>query len=137
MASRAPRITLFALATFDALTAIGGGVAMLVGADQFPLAWLQGTPFTDYTYPALILAIVVGGSSLAASILLIAKLRWGLISAMAAGALMAGYQVVEVLMLNDETLISWIEGVYLAIGLLIFAMAAGLWAAGRTREAMG
>lgn len=30
------------------------------GGAEFPLEWLQNTPFSDYTIPALILAIGVG-----------------------------------------------------------------------------
>ena len=51
-----------------ALSAIGGGIAMLLGADKFPVEWLRNTPFNDYTVPALMLAIVVGGSSLIAAV---------------------------------------------------------------------
>lgn len=52
-----------------ALSAIGGGIVMLGGTyqdgvlieaggrGQFPLEWLDNTPFSDYTIPALILAI--------------------------------------------------------------------------------
>ena len=64
-----------------ALSAIGGGIALLLGTykdgvlieaggrGQFPLEWLQQTPFSNYTIPALILAIGVGGSSLIAAVL--------------------------------------------------------------------
>jgi hypothetical protein len=62
------RIAIGVLAAFIALTAIGGGIAMLAGADQFPRDWLRDTPFSDYTLPALVLAIVVGGSSLVAAV---------------------------------------------------------------------
>jgi hypothetical protein len=56
------RITIGLLTGFIALTAIGGGIALLIGieGERFPLEWLQGTPFTDYTIPALLLALVVG-----------------------------------------------------------------------------
>ena len=56
------------LDTFNAISAIGGGIAMLVGADKFPVEWLRNTPFSDYTIPAFVLAIVVGGSSLIAAV---------------------------------------------------------------------
>jgi hypothetical protein len=64
-----------------ALSAIGGDIIMPLGTyqdgvlreagggGQFPLEWLQHTPFSDYTIPALILTIGVGGSSLIAAVL--------------------------------------------------------------------
>jgi hypothetical protein len=60
------RIVVSVLTGFIALTAIGGGGALLVGVEQqrFPLDWLRGTPFKDYTIPAILLAVVVGGSAL-------------------------------------------------------------------------
>lgn len=40
---------LFGLAAgFIALMAIGGGIAILSGVDEFPSEWLEGTPFNDY-----------------------------------------------------------------------------------------
>ena len=59
-----------------ALSAIGGGIALLLGTykdgvlieaggrGQFPLEWLQQTPFSNYTIPALILAIAGLATSL-------------------------------------------------------------------------
>ncbi len=49
MPNKTIRILISLLTGFVALTAIGGGIAMLVGAEaeRFPLEWLQGTPFTD------------------------------------------------------------------------------------------
>jgi len=67
------RIVIGVPAAFNALSAIGGGIALLAGTSKdgvlieaggqarFPLEWLQDTPFSDYTIPALILTIGVGG----------------------------------------------------------------------------
>ena len=61
------RIAIGVLAAFNALSSIGGGIVMLHGTyqdgvlieaggrGQFPLEWLQNTPFSDYTIPALVL----------------------------------------------------------------------------------
>ncbi len=63
------RIALTVIEALIGLGAIGGGIAILTGAfDQwFPVAWLQGTPFSDYTIPGLLLLIVVGGGMLLAA----------------------------------------------------------------------
>jgi len=90
------RIAIVALAAFIALSAIGGGIAMLAGAMQFPLEWLRNTPFSDYTIPALVLAMVIGGSSLLAAVTVFTGREVGVLTSLAAGLIMAGYEVVEV-----------------------------------------
>src|SRR5438552_3341820 len=67
------RIVIGVPEAFIALSTIGGGIALLAGTyqdgvlleaggrAQFPLEWLQNTPFSDYSIPALILTIGVGG----------------------------------------------------------------------------
>ena len=56
MKHKAVRIALAAIEAIIGLGAIGGGIAILTGAfnQWLPLAWLQGTPFNDYTIPGLI-----------------------------------------------------------------------------------
>lgn len=122
------RIIIAILTGFIALTAIGGGIAMLTGADPFPPAWLAGTPFTDFTIPALLLAIGVGGSALLAAVLVLRPGRAGLLATQAAGLIMAGYIVGEVLLLKQTPPgPTWIELLYFGLGLTIFALGAYLW----------
>lgn len=126
------RIIIVGLAGFIALTAIGGGVAMLMGLDSFPLEWLEGTPFRSYTIPALLLAGVVGGSALAAAVLVWRGGRAGVVAAVAAGLIMAGYIVVEVLILKQVPPgPTMIEILYFVLGLTIFVLGVYLW--GRER----
>lgn len=120
MKHKTVRIVICALTAFIALTAIGGGSAMLVGADRFPSAWLQGTPFSNYTIPALVLANVVGGCALVAALTILTGREMGVRTSVAAGLITAGYIVVELVILNDGEWISWIEGLYLVLGLAAF-----------------
>ncbi len=122
-------IAIGVLETFIVLSAIGGGIVLLGGTyqhgvlieaggrGQFPLEWLLNTPFSDYTIPALILAIGVGGSSLIAVVLLFTGREAGVLASIAAGLIMAGFIVGEMVMLRQG--ISWIEGMYFGLGLLI------------------
>jgi hypothetical protein len=131
------RIAIGVQEVFIALSAIGGGIALLLGTYQdgilieaggnarFPLEWLRNTPFSDYTIPALLLTISVGGSSLLTAILVWTSREVGVIASMAAGLVLAGYIVVEVVMLGQG--ISWVESLYLGLGLLICGLAAYLW----------
>lgn len=124
------RIIIGVLAGFIALTAIGGGIAILTGVDEFPLEWLGGTPFSDYTIPALLLAIVVSGRSLIAAVTIFIGRKVGVLASMTAGLIMAGFIVVEVLILKQvppgPTLI---ESIYFGLGLVIFGLAVYLWLA--------
>ncbi len=124
------RVTIGILTAFIALTAIGGGITMWTGVDQFPPEWLEGTPFNNYTIPALLLAIVVGGSSLVAAVTIFMGREVAVFASMAAGLIMVGYIVVEVMILNQVPPgPTWIEGLYFGLGLLIFGLAAYLWLA--------
>ena len=120
------RIAIVALAAFIALSAIGGGIAMLAGAMQFPVEWLRNTPFSDYTIPALVLAIVVGGSSLLAAVTVFTGREVGVFTSLAAGLIMAGYEVVEVVTIKQ---IVWAQGLYFGLGLMLFGLAGYLWLA--------
>ncbi len=138
------RIAISVPEAFTALTAIGGGIVMLAGTykdgvlieaggrARFPLEWLHNTPFSDYTIPALILATGVGGSSLIAAVLVFTGREEGVLASVAAGLIMAGYEVVEVVMLKQG--VSWIESLYFGLGLLISGLAAYLWTAEHRRH---
>jgi hypothetical protein len=114
------------LTGFVALSAIGGGIAILVGVDKFPIEWLRNMPFSDYTIPALVLAIVVGGSSLTAAVTMFTSRQVGVVASMVAGLIMAGWILVEIVTINAPRP-SWIEGAYLAVGLVVFGLATYLW----------
>jgi len=72
------RIALLVIAT----SAVAGGIAVLGGVVfeyKLPLAWLAGTPFSDYTIPGLALAIVVGGSALIAAATIFIHREWAVL----------------------------------------------------------
>lgn len=123
------RIALRISLGFVALTAISGGAALLLGAEaqRFPLDWLHGTPFSDYTIPALLLAIVVGGSALLAVIALWVRPRLGAASGIAAGLILMGYIAIEALILKQVPPgPSAIEAFYFSLGLLNFSLSVAL-----------
>lgn len=128
MKHKKTRIMIGVIAGFIALTAIGGGIAILIGADPFPAEWLAGTPFPDYTIPALLLSVVVGGSALMATILIFMRGAKGVLVAMAAGIIMMGYIMVEVLILKQAPPgPTPIEIMYFSLGLLLLGLGAYLW----------
>ena len=117
-------IALVVFELFVAVTAIISGVAILAGGLQMPLELLRNTPFSDYTIPALVLAIVVGGSSLVAAALVLAGREIGVLVSLTAGLIMVGWIAVQVVMIG---LIIWLQPFYFVLGLAIFGLAARLW----------
>ncbi len=92
---------LLALTSFSALTAIGGGVGVLVTGLGIPKSQLEGTPFDSFLVPGLLLAIAVGGSLATAAVSLLQRVRWQGRVAMASGGVMLGWIAVESLMIHD------------------------------------
>jgi len=138
MKHEATRNAVGALAGFIAFTAISGGTAILTGLDQFPMEWLEGTPFDNYMLPALILLVVVGGTSLAAAAAMFAKHEVGAITSMVAGLVMSGFIVGEVILLNRvEPAPDFMEVFYFALGLILFGLAVDVWMDGRETDNRG
>ncbi len=126
------RLTLVILEAFVALTSIACGVGLMVGAVQFPAAWLAGTPFGDYTMPGLAMAAIVGGSSFLAAEMTRAGRGGGVVASALAGLLLMGFEVAEVAMI-DRNLGNWLplavgfQAIYSTLSLTIFGLAAFLW----------
>ena len=126
------RILIGFVTGFIASTAIGGGLALLTGVegDRFPLEWLEGTPFRDYTIPALLLIGAVGGSSLAACTGMIRNRESGVSLSMLAGVILMGYILVEALILKQvPSGPTPIEIMFFGLGVILILLAARLWAA--------
>jgi hypothetical protein len=123
------RVALAVVDGFVALTAIGGGLALVMGleAERFGPEWLEGTTFRSYLVPGLLLSLAVGGSAAVAAVATIVGWHGGLLSALA-GLVLVGWIVGEVAILNQPAP-TRTEGVYFVAGLLILALAAAFaWA---------
>ncbi len=118
------RLMLIMLAAFAAVSAVAGGygVASTNGLGM-PMAWLKTTPFANYLVPGLILGFVVGGSALVATILLVIRHPLGYIVAFGAGAIMLGWIIGEILLIQQ---FSWLHVVYALNGVLLMVLAAWL-----------
>jgi hypothetical protein len=133
------RILISVLASFVALTAISGGVilfkgtyqnGMLIewgGQGQFPVAWLHDTPFTDYTIPALILIIVVGGGSLFSAFAIFRRNTLSFFASGIAGLLLMGWIIGEVFLLKQPSAPTGAEIMYGGVGIILFGFSLYLW----------
>jgi hypothetical protein len=126
------RIALVVLEVFVALGAIAGGIGLLTGAIPASLEWLQGSPFVDYTVPALTLMVVVGGSMLLAAATILTGREIGVLISVFAGLAMMIFEIVEAAVIDrivgNELLIAVsLQSFYFALGLAIFVLAGSLW----------
>lgn len=90
---RSTRITLLVVEAFVAVTAIAGGLALMIGALvpdlatvlSPPVEYLEGSLFSSYLVPGLALALVLGGIHALAFILLLRRRPSALLASAAAG----------------------------------------------------
>ena len=127
MSERGARIAVVIADLFEAVSAIVGALGLVIGFMNIPVSVLSGTPFADFTVPALLLGVVVGGSALAAAAIAVFGPRQidALASAIA-GCITVGWLTVEIAMIG---LGSFAQIVWLLVGLLMVALAGVLWQA--------
>jgi len=121
---RASRWALLVVSAFNALSAVGGGVAILAtGGLGMPLSMLSSGPFSSFTGPGLILLIVIGGTQSAATVLLLRRRPSALAWAAVAGPGMIIWIFVETGIIAG---ISWLQVLYFATGVLQLALVLAL-----------
>jgi hypothetical protein len=92
---------LIGLLLFNGVGAVGGGIALMRGNIGLPLRLIDGTPFDDYTIPAWILTVVVGGTSLGAAWLVWRRSQWASVASIVAGGALLGWIVTEFVMIPE------------------------------------
>jgi hypothetical protein len=116
------RQLLIGLLAFNGIGAVSGGIGLIRGGMGLPLRLLEGTPFSDYMTPGLILALIVGTSSLAAAIAVWKRAETAGLVSIVAGAVLLGWIVTEFVMIPS----AWIPQ------LLFFLIALVILRLGRT-----
>jgi ABC-type polysaccharide transport system permease subunit len=134
MKNRGIRITLVVVEAFIGVGAVGGGIAILAGAmnQWLPITFLQGTPFSDYTIPGLVLLLIVGGGMLLAAAAQFMEYEWAVLVSMAMGCIMVGWEAFEVAIIDryaQAIILSTIvqQVLFTVLGLMILALAVSLW----------
>ena len=119
---RGIRLTLLLTQAFVALTALAGGAVLMIGALDAgfssswtpPTAYLEGSPFSSYLVPGVILAVVVGGGHVFAFAELERRRPWALLAAAAAGFALLVWIFVQMALIPFSVL----QAVYFGAGLL-------------------
>jgi hypothetical protein len=129
MRERNVRIALVVVDLFLAVSAFAGAVGLVAGYMNIPLSVLHGTPFADFTIPALLLGLVVGGGALVAAgiavfgprkLTVLGPWRLDVLASAVAGCIMVGWMVVEVALIG---LGSWLQPTYFVVGLVMIGLA--------------
>ncbi|HEY7091979.1 MAG TPA: hypothetical protein VH393_02290 [Ktedonobacterales bacterium] len=129
MGERTVRLAVVVVNLFAALSAFAGALGLVVGYMDIPVSELHGTPFADFTVPAILLGFVVGGSALAAALIalfgphrvaLFEPLRFDALAAAFAGCIMVGWMTIEIAMIGLDI---WVQALYLVVGLLMIGLA--------------
>jgi len=122
MVLRACRHLLVALTGFLALTALAGGLALVMGLGAPPVSMLAGTPFGSYRVPGLCLFLLVGGTGLAAAVATARRKRRAPLLAAAAGSAILVFEFVEVLAIGSPPGVArTLQVLYVAVGIAILA----------------
>jgi len=110
------RRTVVGLHLFNALSAVGGGIALVACGLGVPTVLLRNTPFESFVVPGIFLAVVIGGSATMRAAALLAHWRWAMVTSGAAGAVMVGWILGETLLVEG---FSWLQGLYLLTGSVV------------------
>jgi hypothetical protein len=108
--------SLVSLTAFNAVSAVGGGIAVLAtGGLGMPRSMLANGPFDTFTVPGIILLVVIGGTQALATALLLRREESSLAWSAVAGFGMIVWIFVETGIISG---ISWLQAIYFASGLL-------------------
>jgi hypothetical protein len=117
--SKVLRYTLGSLLAFLALNAFGGGYYGISGAEGVSLELLDGSPFSSYLIPSLILFVVVGGSALFASIAVFAGSKIARTASFANVIIVYGWLSIQVAIIGY---ISWMQPATASLSLIILVV---------------
>lgn len=113
------QLILCGILTLHALSAIAGGLSLIAGKVDVPLSWLEGTGFTSYYFPGVILFAVVGGSALFALLAYIKKLSMAPYLSLLSGIIMLFWILGEVVSIGE---LHFLQIVYFFTAIAVIAL---------------
>lgn len=117
--SKKSQMVLGGLLTLHALSAMAGGLSLIAGKVDVPLAWLEGTGFTSYYFPGVILFALVGGSALFALLAYVKRLSLAPYLSLLSGIIMLFWILGEMVSIGQ---IHALQIVYLLTALVVIAL---------------
>lgn len=121
--------TLLGLLLFNAVSSVGGGLALMVDWIPEQASWVRDTDFESNYFPGVILMAVVGGSSLIAAVAMRKRTDGWQLASIVAGTVMVFWIVGEVASIRA---FHFLQVIYLVTGALVV-----LWTPARTDRVAG
>jgi hypothetical protein len=103
------------VAAFVAVSALWGGVALVRNGYDMPTSWLQGTPFTSWTWPGVALLVGVTAPHAVLAGLVTLGSRWARLAGFACGVLLVAWIAVQLVVLQQ---VFFLQPVIVAVGAL-------------------
>jgi len=101
------RKILIGVMAFQGLSGIAGGFGLMADPTgvslQIPLEWLDGSPFTDYLIPGIVLFFVLGLIPLGVVYGLWKRKKWSRLAALAVGAALCIWIAVEIAVIGYQS----------------------------------
>lgn len=110
---------LLALLVLNGVSAVGGGLALMLEWIPQEPSWVRDTDFASNYFPGVILLAVVGGSSLVAAVAMWKRTDGWQLAAIVAGAVMVFWIVGEVASIRAFHVL---QVIYLVTGVLVVAL---------------
>lgn len=111
--------TLLGLLLFNAITAVGGGLALITAWIPEQSAWVRDTDFPSNYFPGVILMAVVGGSCLIAAVALTKRSDGWELASIVAGTVMVFWIVGEIASIRAFHVL---QAIYLVTGALVVVL---------------
>lgn len=112
------KAALLVLLGFNAVSAVGGGIALMAGSIN-ESAWIRHTGFTSLYFPGLILFSIVGGSAMVAWLAMWKKLTGWQIATLLSGIIMLFWITGEIVSIRS---FHWLQIIYALSGLAVVVL---------------
>jgi len=117
------KLFLLILNAFIALSAITGGSLLIASPDgsgiQLSAELLHNSPFTNFLIPGVILAVVVGGVNLVASLANMTRNKYLFEWSLTGGLLICGWVITQFFLVR---MFHWLQLLYLITGILVILL---------------
>jgi hypothetical protein len=118
---------LIVLNIFLALAAILGGTGILAGVNVPSVEVLKGSIFRGYFIPGRALLVIVGGSASLATILLMRKNKYTILSSTVAAIIIMCFEFVEAIVIGSPPGVAqFLQLFYFGLGTVIASIAMGV-----------